>query len=291
MSDFDMSTPIPLSGSQGGAPIYLDTTDLPGKLIHRNPADSGTNHVVTEVLVINPGTGSRTLWGVVQGPGAPVPTAQDANQMPRIDVYPAPEGHAPRLFYTPFVLGPGYSFHVSVNDSSTPGQLYMFGTVETFPASGVMGYGGLVRRNDYTVASIASPAYVTLDFEAGLVTNPVNIAQEPGNNRISLNATGVWFVSAYGTFTADKTSADRSIFTRFYNETDGAPITSKPFPAFVENQSNNAVWSYTTLIEVPEALVGKFIRLEFGGSADAFASVIVHKTGMTFARIAPEIGA
>lgn len=288
-----MATPIPLSSSIGGAPVYLSDATLPGALIHENPADSGENHLVVDILVVNPNSTTITLWASTQGPGITPPAAKMQSEMVRIDIPPTSEGNEPRLFYTPFILSPGYGYYISTTVLEGQEPAYLIGYAETFPASGVLGYGGLIRRADSTpVASIPAGTWITLDFEEGSVTVPVNLTQEPGNNRISLGAPGLWFISAYGTFTADKTGgADRSIFTRFYNETDGAPITQQPFPAFIEDGSNNALWSYTSLIEVPEALVGKYIRQEFGGSASAFSNVIFHKLGQTFIRIAPEIGA
>ena len=165
--------------------------------------------------------------------------------MVRIDIPPTSEGNEPRLFYTPFILSPGYGYYISTTVLEGQEPAYLIGYAETFPAAGVLGYGGLIRRADSTpVASIPAGTWITLDFEEGSVTVPVNLTQEPGNNRISL-----------------------------------------------EDGSNNALWSYTSLIEVPEALVGKYIRQEFGGSASAFSNVIFHKLGQTFIRIAPEIGA
>lgn len=288
-----MATPIPLSSSIGGAPVYLTDATLPGTLIHENPADSGENHLVVDILVVNPNSTTITLWASTQGPGITPPVAKMQSEMVRIDIPPTSEGNEPRLFYTPFILSPGYGYYISTTVLEGQEPAYLIGYAETFPASGVLGYGGLIRRADsVAIPSITAGNWVTLDFEDGQATAPVNVVQEPGNNRISLSAPGLWFVTAYGTFTADKdANSDRSIFTRFYNETDGAPITQQPFPAYIENNSNNALWSYTSLFEVPQSLVGKYFRQEFGGSASAFSNVIFHKLGQTFIRIAPEIGA
>lgn len=286
-------TAIKLSSSIGGAQTYLTDDTLPGLLVHENPADSGENHLITDILVVNPNATSITLWTSIQGPGIPGPTVKSQSDLVRIDVLPTAEGNEPRVFYTPFILEPGYGYYISTEILQGQEPSYLFGFVDTFPAAGVLGYGGLIRRADQAaIASIPAGSWITLDFEDGQVTNPVNVVQEPGNNRISLGAPGIWYVSGYGTFTADKQAgADRAIFTRFYNETDGAPITQQPFPSYIEDNSNNGLWSYTTMFEVPEALAGKYIRQEFGGSANAFANVVFHKLGMTFIRIAPTIGA
>ena len=279
--------PIPLSASKGGARILLDDTSIPGKAIHSNPVDSGTNHVVQNILIGNPNSSQVSMWVVIVGPDAPAPT--DRSQMVRIDIPPTAEGTDVRLFYTPFILAPGYSYHVSC--MLQPGNLppYLYGYANSYVAQGVLGYGGLIQKEEVALADINASVWVTLPFGENLLTSPINVTQDAQNNRFSVNAPGVWYISSYGVFTTAKTGSDRRIFARFFNETDGAPITPAPWPVDIENQNNNAQWSFSSLFEVPSALVGKFLRVELGGSTDNFTGLQLAKAGVTAIRISPTI--
>jgi len=288
MSNGAAGNPIPLSGSQGGARILLDDPSVPGKVIHANPVDSGTNHIVSNILVGNANTNQVSMWVAIVGPGAPAPTTHD--DMVRIDIPPTAEGSDVRLFYTPFILAPGYSYYISC--LLQPGNVppYLYGYANTYVAQGVLGYGGLIQRSTTPVTDPPLSGWTTLPFAENLLTSPINVDQDAGNNRLALKAEGVWFAAAYGVLTAAKDNTqDRLLQVRFFNETDGVPVTPDPWPINIESQANAGQWSFTTLFEVPAALVDKYIRMELGGSPIAFTGIQLQKAGATFVRISPTI--
>lgn len=279
----------PLSASAGGAPVLLDVTTVPGKLIHTNPADSGVIARVVDVLVGNPNAQQISLGAATVGPGSPAPP--DFESMVRIDVPPTAEGTVVRIFYTPFVLQAGYSYYLSAKLNPGDRPPYLYGYVENFFAQGALGYGGLIRRTPVALGNIAATNWITVNYEAGLVTNPVNIAQDPANNRFTINAPGIWFISSYGTIQFDRNQIDdRVLRTRLFNETAGQPVTQAPFPLYMEQGTTGAIWSYTTLFEVSESLVPGVIRQELGGEPTfAVNNISMDKCGITLVRISPTI--
>lgn len=278
-------TPRSLSGSVGGAPIALDVATVPGKIIHANAADSGVNAVPVCLHVYNPAAEERPFWYAVQGGTIPVPTSR--SQMQSQIIPPSLSG--PEPVRVPCVLEPGYTLHVSADAGSAPMQL--FGMVDEFISAGVLGYGGLIRRTSLALGNIAPTNWITIDFEAGVVTNPINIAQDPANNRFTINAPGIWFVSSYGTIRFDRDNVnDRVLATRFFNETTGQPVTPTPFPIYMEQGTTGAAWAYSTLFEVAESLVPGTIRQELGGEPTfPVNNIQLDKCGITLVRISPDI--
>lgn len=277
-------TPRPLSGSVGGAPIALDSAAVPGKIIHANAADSGVNAIPACMYVYNPDTVERPIWYVLQGPGIPVPTSRSQMQS---QIIPS-SLRGPEPLAVPCVIEPGFTLYMSADAGTSP--MLLFGMVDEFVSAGVLGYGGLIQRTSVTIGSITSPNYVTIPFDAGQVTNPISVVQDPANNRVQINAGGIWFASLYGTFTCDKDSVnDRVINWRTYDETAGGPLTTDPFPINVENNGNNGLWSASAFFEVAQSLVGHYFRWELGGSTNAFSGVELQKAGVTLVRISPDV--
>lgn len=285
-------TALKLSSSIGGAPTYLTDDTLPGLLVHENPADSGENHLIQEILVVNPNPSAITLWTTIQGPGIPVPTAQDPYQMTRINVPATAEGNEPRVFYTPFILYPGYSYHVSTQLLAGQEPAYLFGYVDTFPStvapSGgypLDGYGGLVTRVAQAMPDLAINAWDTIPFTDNALPLPLNFTQDATNNRFTITKAGIWDVRSYGIFEYTKeASTDRVIFTRLWDETDGVsvPTGADNFPIFAEGGSEGNSWSWTTPVDIPAELVNHLIRVELGGcQEEPFTGLSLLKAGIS----------
>lgn len=270
---------IPLSGSVGGSPILLDNATAPGNLIHANPEDSGANDVVQHILVGNPNPNQITLFAQVLGPGAPV-------KVVRIDVPPTSEGTEVRLFYTPFILGPGFSYYLRVETQAGNNDPYLYGLVErdlgaaeNLPKLG--GYGGLRTTTGAVLGDLISPAWVAIPFSGIAVNNPVNVTQDPGNNQLSLGIAGVWAVTTYLTieFTRNQTD-DRILYLRFWNATDGVEVSAAPFPIYIEQGVTGDNYAIPAVpVDISSALVGKSLQIQIGGAASDFTNVNVDKAG------------
>lgn len=274
---------LSLSGSVGGAPILLDDATSPGKLIHANPVDSGGNDIVQNILVGNPNSNQITLIVQTIGTGAPTKPI-------RIDVPPTAEGTDVRIFYTPFILEPGFSYYVSAQLQAGNEVPYLYGYVERHAVSQFYGYGGLITTAEGAIPDILTGNWATVPFQSTRPGVPVNVTTDPGNNRMSLNVPGVWAVSAYVSLAFNKlTNADRVLRLRFWNETDNVEASDSPFPLYVEEGTTGGSWSIPTVpIDATQDLVGKFIRVEIGGANQDFTGLMLAKAGFNSYLIDPQ---
>lgn len=149
------------------------------------------------------------------------------------------------------------------------------------------GYGGLIQTVAVTIPDITTGNWQTVPFDSGQVPTPINITQDPTNNRFSIDEEDRWFFTTYGVMTFDKENKDRYINWRIYDETAGAPYSPDPFPMPVENNSNFAQWSASALVEISETRAGHWLRLELGGSdaGDPFANITLEKAGLAIIRV------
>lgn len=151
-------------------------------------------------------------------------------------------------------------------------------------SAAIFGHGGLITRVATTIPNIAAGSWETIPFDTGQVTNPIQVTQEPTNNRFSVDAEDVWFFTFYIVFLCDKQNKDRIINWRIYNETTGVPYSADPFPIPVENGAHFGQSSASTLVEVSGAIVGDWLRIELGGSAQAFSGIELEKAGIALIR-------
>lgn len=266
---------IPLSGSIGGAPIALDNAILPGTLVHANPADSGGNDVLQNILVGNPNANQVTLLVQQQGPGITTP------RVIRIDVPPTAEGTDVRIFYTPFLLAPGFSYYIAAQLQPGNEAPYVYGYVERHATSAFSGYGGIVTTTTAAVAHITAGNWATVPFAATRPGVTKNVTTDPGNNRLALDVPGVWGIAAHITleFTRDQIN-DRILNLRFWNEDKGVEAGSSPFPMYIEQGNTGVSWAVPpSLTDVAQDIVGDNLRVEIGGATESFAGIQVDKAG------------
>ena len=255
-----------LSSTKGGEALLLDDASVPGKLIHECPSGQPTGDLVY-LSVVNLSTAERSLWFAIQGADVPVPGNRDG--MDRVDVVPSPTG-VTRLVGEPFIVAPGYKFHISSDTIAGAAPLAVYGYVDRNGAAAAAlsqgGEGGLIQRVQTPIGDIAAGAWATVPLSAGSVSNPVNFIQDPAANRFAITAGGTWDVSMYGVISVDKQGIDRICYMRLYNETKGEPWSAaESWPVFIENNENGAMWSIPTIpLETDPALVGDYWRVEIG---------------------------
>lgn len=279
-----MSIPIPLSGSVGGAPIKLDATTAPGNLIHLNPTDSGGNDIVQNILIGNPNSNQITLEVQTQGPGITTP------ELIRIDVPPTAEGTEVRLFYTPFLLQPGFSYYIRANLLGGSKEPYLYGYAERHAVAGKValgGYGGLQTLTTVAIGDVTSPNWITVPFQGTSINVPVNVTVDAAGNQLSMNVEGVWAVTAYFTLQFSKQNEDKVIYTRFWNAADGVPISDNPFPLYIEQQDNGQSFAIPAVPVDVNIAVGKNIQLQIGGSTSDFTNMSINKAGFNVFYLGP----
>jgi hypothetical protein len=154
-------------------------------------------------------------------------------------------------------------------------------------ASGAGGAGGLIQRTGTAMPDITTGTWETVPFDTGQVPVPVNVTQDPANNRFSIDAVGTWFFALYGIMSFTKENADRFLYWRFWDEIAGAPISPDPFPIPAENGTNYTQWSASALIPVLETLKGHWLHLELGGSPsiDPFLNITLEKAGVAAIKV------
>jgi hypothetical protein len=154
-------------------------------------------------------------------------------------------------------------------------------------AAGAGGAGGLIQRVTVAMPDITTGTWETVPFDTGQVPVPVNVTQDPANNRFSIDAVGTWFFSIYGVMSFSKETTDRILNWRFYDEIAGGPISPDPFPIPAENQKNFAQWAASALYPVDDAIKGHWLHLELGGStsSDPFINVTLEKAGVAAIKV------
>lgn len=117
---------VHLSSTKGGEALLLDDASVPGKLVHECPAGQ-TNGDLVYLSIINLSTATRSLFFALQGTDIPVPVNRDS--MDRVDCPSSPTG-IDRLVGSPFVVAPGFKFHMSADTLSGEAPLAVYGYVE-----------------------------------------------------------------------------------------------------------------------------------------------------------------
>lgn len=272
---------LPFSASVGGGPIQLTATAVPGQVVHENPVNSGGNDVIHPMVVSSTNPNTVTLYKSVSGPEITTPVWQ------RRDIPATDEGQEPTDIITPIILEPGFSLSMYVEPYDGYVPCFLYGAVDRRAASAFEGYGGLKTAATQTLADLAAGNWATIPFSGGSIITPVNVTQDALNNRLSLNTPGVWSITAYLTleFARDHTN-DRVLFVRIWNETKGVEASSSPFPIYIEQASTGVSWALSAVpVDVDASIVGDFLRLEIGGSAQAFTGIQIDKAGFNAYRL------
>ncbi len=275
---------LPLSGSVGGAPIALDTPGLPGTIIHANPADSGGNDVIQNVLVGNPNSNQVTMLVQTQGPGITSP------RVIRIDVPPTAEGTEVRLFYTPFLVAPGFSYRMAAQLQENNEPLYVYGYVERHATASFAGYGGIYTATATAIPNLTAGNWVKLPAQAGAVAVPKNVVQNVAQGALQVAVPGVWAASAHATMTFTKQNVDRILYMRIWDNTAGVELSDSPWPMYVEQSATGgSVTLPAGPVDVAQALVNHDVVLEIGGAAEDFNGLQLEKSGLSFYLLDPAL--
>ncbi len=275
---------LPLSKSLGGAPILLNATGSPGNQIHANPSDSGGNDVVRNVLIGNPNPNQITLIARTQGPGIDTPSAV------RIDVPPTAEGTEVRLFYTPFLVAPGFSYFLEAQLQAGNQPPYVYGYVERHVTGGFSGYGGIYTSTAVAILNLTAGNWVKLPSQAGAVAVPKNVVQNVAQGALQVAVPGVWAASAHATLTFTKQNVDRILYMRIWDDTAGVELSDSPWPMYVEQQATGgSVTLPAGPVDVAQALVNHDVVLEIGGAAQDFNGLQLEKSGLSFYLLDPAL--
>ena len=120
------------------------------------------------------------------------------------------------------------------------------------------GYGGVeLSAPLVTSISVTTTAQKLTVFDQGATTNPEDVTQDLANDRIIINAPGIWvgLLKLSGRVTSSSANTNRTFVANLYNENTSS-LLDAPFFSPVPRYGETVGVGVTTLLEVTAATVG-----------------------------------
>jgi hypothetical protein len=149
------------------------------------------------------------------------------------------------------------------------------------PVFPTIGYGG-IRLDTPTGMPSLGIGFEVIPADAAVVTSPVTVTQDFGNNGIRFGQEGVWNLSVNFSIEHNESNSGRQFSVQIYNATEATGTAGVIVP--VARNQPGTYFSATLMVEVSNADIGDLYQIRVGGG-DIITGVLVESYQLSVTHI------